>query len=65
MRKPRARLSKMRHARPSTGPAAARGYRLMRILEPAVLLIIVAALGFCLVVAVDYVPHRLILIVRH
>ena len=55
----------MRHARHSTGPVTARGYRLMRALEPAVLLIILAALGFCLVTAVDYVPHRLILIVRH
>ena len=38
---------------------------MMRALEPAVLLIILAALGFCLVTAVDYVPHRLILIVKH
>ena len=37
---------------------------MMRALETVVLLIILAALGFCLVASVDYMPHRLILIIR-
>jgi hypothetical protein len=49
----------MRHAPHAAGPAGSPG-----VVGVAVLLVMAAALGFALLASADYLPHRLILIVR-